>query len=86
MSRNNIWSATAKYPENLFSILKPGQKEKSYIFQEIGILKIYVQLSEKFQNLNNTSSLMPCLHNKIWVVWNGTVLGQNNLISSGGNI
>ena len=29
---------------------------------------------------------MPCLHNKIWVVWNGTVLGQNNLISSGGNI
>ena len=44
------YEATAKYPENLFSTLKPGQKEKSYIFQEIGILKIYVQLSEKLNN------------------------------------
>ena len=37
------YAATAKYPENFFGALKPGQNEKSCIFQEIGIPKIYVQ-------------------------------------------
>ena len=41
----------AKYPEVLFDALKTGQNEKSYIFQEIGIPGIYVQLFENFQNL-----------------------------------
>ena len=45
------YAAIAKYPENFFNALKPGQNKKSYIFQEIGMPKIYVQLFENFQNL-----------------------------------
>ena len=37
--------------EIFFDALKTGQNEKSYIFQEIGIPKIHVQLFENFQNL-----------------------------------
>ena len=39
------------FPEKFYDALKPGQNEKSCIFQEMGILKIYVQLFEYFQNL-----------------------------------
>ena len=42
------YSATV---EIFFDALKTGQNEKSYIFQEIGIPKIPVQLFENFQNL-----------------------------------
>ena len=45
------YASTVKYSENFFDALKPGQNEKSYIFQEIGILKIHVRLFENFQNL-----------------------------------
>ena len=31
----------AKYPETFFDVLKTGQNEKSYIFQEIGIPEIH---------------------------------------------
>ena len=41
------YAAIAKYPENFFNALKPGQNKKSYI----GIPKIHVQLFENFQNL-----------------------------------
>ena len=37
--------------EIFFDALKTGQNEKSYIFQEIDIPKIHVQLFENFQNL-----------------------------------
>ena len=39
-----------KNPENLFDALKPGQNEKSRIFQEIGIPKIHVRLFKNFRN------------------------------------
>ena len=44
-------AATAKYPENFFDALKSGQNEKSFVFQEIDIPKIYVQLFKNFENL-----------------------------------
>ena len=44
-------SAIAKYPFFFFDALKIGQNEKSYIFQEIGIPEIHVQLFENFQIL-----------------------------------
>ena len=80
-------SATAQHPEILIDVLKTGQNEKFYIFQEIGIPEIHVQLFEIFQNLNSTSSLMFCLHTKNfeWLE-NGTVLGQSSPNSSGGKI
>ena len=66
-------SAIAKYPFFFFffffDALKIGQNEKSYIFQEIGIPEIHVQLFEIFQNLNSTSSLMLCLHKKTLSAW-----------------
>ena len=45
------YAATPRYPERFFDALKPGQNEKSCIFQVIGILKIHVRLFENFQNL-----------------------------------
>ena len=51
MCLERTYSAIAKYPEIFFDILKTGQNEKSYIFQEIGIPEIHVHLFEKFQNL-----------------------------------
>ena len=45
------YSAMAKYSEIFFDASKTGQNKKSYIFQEIGILEIDVQLFENFQNL-----------------------------------
>ena len=41
----------ARYSEKFFNVSKPGQNEKSYIFQKMGILKIHVQLFENFQNV-----------------------------------
>ena len=35
--------------DNFFDAFKPGQNEKSNIFQEIGIPKIDVELFENFQ-------------------------------------
>lgn len=34
------------FAENIFSALKTGQKEKTYIISEIGIPELYVQLIE----------------------------------------
>ena len=45
------YSAIAKYPEFCFDALKTSQNKKSYIFQEIGIPEILVELFENFQNL-----------------------------------
>ena len=45
------YSAIAKYSGIFFDALKTGENEKSYIFQEIDIPEIHVQLFEKFQNL-----------------------------------
>ena len=45
------YSAIAKYPVIFFDELKIVQNEKFYIFQEIGIPEIHVQLFENFQNL-----------------------------------
>ena len=44
------YSAIAKYPEIFFDELGTGQNEKSYIFQEIGIPEIHMQLFDNFQN------------------------------------
>ena len=74
--------ATAKYPENFFNALKPGQNKKSYIFQEIGIPKIYVQLFENFQNL--IALQVWCLAFTKNVEW--LINGQNSQNSSGGKI
>ena len=45
------YSSIAKYTETFFDALNTGENEKSYIFQEIGILENHVRLFEKFQNL-----------------------------------
>ena len=45
------YSAIAKYPELFVDALKTGLNEKSYIFQEISITEIHVQLFENFQKL-----------------------------------
>ena len=42
-----------KIPIFFFDALKIGQNEKSYIFQEIGIPEIHVQLFENFQILQH---------------------------------
>ena len=45
------YSTIAKYLEIFFDTLKTDQNEKSYIFQEIGIPEIHMQLFQNFQNL-----------------------------------
>ena len=48
-----MYSAISKYPKFFFDTLKTGQNEKSYIFQEIVIQEIHVQLFENFENLHH---------------------------------
>ena len=70
------YSAIAKYSENFVDVLKIGQIEKSYIFQEIGIPEIYVWLFENLQNLITLH--IWCLaftKNFEWLA-NGTLLGE----------
>ena len=45
------YSSIAKHQEIFFGALKTSQNEKFYIFQEIGIPEIHVQLFETFRNL-----------------------------------
>ena len=45
------YSSIAKHQEIFFGALKTSQNEKFYIFQEIGIPDIHVQLFETFWNL-----------------------------------
>ena len=45
------YSAIVKYPETFLDALKTNQNEKSYIFEDTGILEIHVELFENFQNL-----------------------------------
>ena len=61
MCLETAYTATANYTEYFFDALKPGQNEKSYIFQEIGIPKIHVRLFQP----NSTSSLMPCIYKNL---------------------
>ena len=45
------YSTIVKHQEKFFSALKTSQNEKFYIFQEIGIPDLHVQLFETFRNL-----------------------------------
>ena len=75
-----------KYPEFFFDTLKTGQNEKPYVFQEISIPEIYVQLFENSKNLIALQvSCIAFTKNFEWLA-NGTVLGQNSLNSSWGKI
>ena len=74
-------STIAKYDP-----LKTGQNEKSYIFKEIDIPEIHVELTDNFENLIAFQAwCLAFTKNFEWLA-NGTVLGQNNLNSSGGKI
>ena len=69
-----------------FDSLRTGQNEKSYIFQEIGIVEISVQLFENFQNLIALQVwCLTFIKNFEWL-GNGTFLGQSSPNSSGGKI
>ena len=66
--------------------IKTGQNEKPYIFQEISIPEIHVQLFENFQNV--TALQVRCLEFIKSFEWlaNGTVHGQSSPNSSGRKI
>ena len=84
VSRSNIFNKCT-IPSNFFDELKTGQNEKYYLFQDIEIPEIHVQLFENFQNVIALRVCLAFTKNFEWLV-NGTLLGQNNLNSSGSKI
>ena len=79
------YSAIAKYPEFFFDALT-GRNEKSYIFQEIDIPEVHVQLFENFQNLIALSFDALPLPKALSDGQIGTDLGQSSPNSPWGKI
>lgn len=80
MSRKKILTI-ATYLEIFFDASKTGQNEEPYIFQEIAIPKVIVQLFEKCQSL--IALQVWCLGTTKNIEWfaNGTALWKNGLNS-----
>ena len=51
------YAVTARYSDVFFDALKPGQNEKSYIFQEIGIQLVALASQKTFEWLGNGAAL-----------------------------